>query len=288
MATTITVATTVNATAEKVWNYWTKPRHIIRWNNASEDWCTLKATNDLQPGGKFSSTMAAKDGSFSFDFEGVYDTVINHELIQYTMSDGRKATVYFTAKDNATTVDVTFDAENENPVDMQQQGWQSILNNFKKYTEGGGLLEVIDFSITINAPVEKVAALMLADETFRQWSAAFNPTSRYEGSWQKGAAILFTGINDKGEKEGMVSRIREHVPNEFVSIEHVGLVSGDKQITTGPEVEGWAGILENYTFKKHNGNTLLEVDMDANMQYKSYFETAWPEALKKLKEICEQ
>jgi uncharacterized protein YndB with AHSA1/START domain len=288
MTTQITISAHVNAPVEKVWECWTQPRHIIRWNNASEDWCTLKATNDLQPGGKFSSTMAAKDGSFSFDFEGVYDTVKHHELIQYTMTDGRKATIHFTAKENATTVDVTFDAENENPVDMQQQGWQSILNNFKKHTEGDRPFEVIHFSVTINAPVEKVAALMLADETYRQWTAEFNPGSHFEGSWQKGAAIQFVGVNDKGEKEGMASRIREHVPNEFVSIEHLGLVLGDKQITTGPEVESWAGALENYTFKQQNGNTLLEADMDANAQFKSYFETAWPAALKKLKEICEQ
>ena len=135
MATQITVSATVHAPIEKVWEYWTEPRHIIRWNNASEDWCTLKASNDLRKGGQFSSTMAAKDGSFSFDFEGIYDTVKNNELIQYTMSDGRKATVRFTAKGNETHVEETFDAENENPVEMQQEGWQAILNNFKKHAE---------------------------------------------------------------------------------------------------------------------------------------------------------
>lgn len=288
MATQITINSTVNAPVEKVWECFTIPRHIIRWNNASEDWCTLKASNDLRNGGKFSSTMAAKDGSFSFDFGGIYDNIKPHELIEYTMSDGRKVSVRFEPSADGVTVTETFDAETENPVEMQQQGWQAILNNFKNYTEGNRKLEVIHFSITINAPVEKVAAVMLEDETYRQWTAEFNPTSRYEGNWKKGSSILFVGTNDKGEKEGMVSRIREHVSNSFVSIEHLGLARGNEQITTGPEVEGWAGCLENYTFKQQNDHTLLEVDMDANAEYKSYFEEAWPRALNKLKAICEQ
>jgi uncharacterized protein YndB with AHSA1/START domain len=288
MATQITINAVVNASIEKVWECWTEPRHIIRWNNASEDWCTLKATNDARTGGRFSATMAAKDGSASFDFEGIYDNVVPHQLIEYAMSDERKVKVSFEQLGDSVKVTETFDAEEMNSVEMQQQGWQAILNNFKKHTEGGGLLEVIHFSTTIHAPVEKVVTKMLEEASFREWTAEFNPTSSYEGSWQKGSSILFVGRNDKGEKEGMVSRIREHVPNSFVSIEHLGLVRGSEQITTGPEVEGWAGCLENYTFKQQNGNTLLEVDMDANVEYKSYFEEAWPRALNKLKQICEQ
>lgn len=288
MSTKITVSSSVHTTIEKVWDCWIQPRHIIRWNHASDDWCTLKASNDIRPGGRFSSTMAAKDGSFSFDFEGTYNRVDQHEHIKYTMSDGRKAAIHFTPAGNQTTIEITFDAENENPVELQQQGWQAILDNFKKYTEGNNKTEVIHFSIIISAPVEKVAATMLDDATYRQWTAEFNPTSRFEGNWEKNSSMLFVGTNDKGEKEGMVSRIREHVPNGFVSIEHLGLVKGDEQITSGPDVEGWAGSLENYTFHKQNKNTLLEVDMDTNPQFKSYFEEAWPRALQKLKTICEQ
>lgn len=288
MSTSITVAVQIQAPIDKVWECWTQPRHIIRWNNASDDWCTLKASNDLRPGGKFSSTMAAKDGSFSFDFEGIYDTVKNNELIQYTMSDGRKAAVHFTAKGNETHVEETFDAENENPVEMQQEGWQAILNNFKNHTEGNRRFEVINFSIIIHAPVEKVVAAMFEDKTYRQWTEAFGSSSTYEGSWEKGLTILFVGTNEQGEKEGMVSRIRELVPNQFISIEHLGLLRGDQQTISGPEVEPWAGALENYTFHQQNNNTLLEVDMDTNPDYKSYFEEAWPRALNKLKALCEQ
>lgn len=287
MATKITVEATINAPVEKVWNYWNEPRHIIRWNNASDDWCTLKASNDLKPGGKLSSTMAAKDGSFSFDFGGVYDVVKHHEFIEYTMDDGRKVSVRFTANGNDTTIVETFDAETENPLEMQQQGWQAILNNFKKYTEGVNNMQVIHFATHINAPVEKVFSTMLEKDTYNQWTAEFNPASTYEGSWQKNSKILFVGISKDGKKEGIVSRIREHVPNRFISIEHLGLVKGDEEITSGKEVEGWAGCLENFTFFNDNGKTLLEVDMDSNTDFKSYFEAAWPKALNRLKAICE-
>ena len=122
MATTITIEATVQAPVEKVWECWTTPRHIIRWNNASDDWCTLKASNDLKVGGSFSSTMAAKDGSFSFDFEGIYDEVNAHKLISYTMADGRKAAVVFSSKENETAVREIFDAETMHSLEMQRFG----------------------------------------------------------------------------------------------------------------------------------------------------------------------
>lgn len=131
----ITVESTVNAPLEKVWSYWTTPQHIQQWNNASDDWHTPKAENDLRAGGKFLTRMEAKDGSFGFDFGGVYDAVDQHQHIAYTMEDGRKVAIRFTEKDGATHVSETFDPEGQNPVDMQREGWQSILDNFKKYTE---------------------------------------------------------------------------------------------------------------------------------------------------------
>lgn len=133
--TSVTIETTVNAPVQKVWDYWTMPEHLTKWNTASEDWHTPKAENDLRPGGKFSARMEAKDGSFGFDFGGVYDDVKMHELIAYTLGDGRKVSVLFTSNGNETKIVETFDAENENPVEMQRGGWQAILDNFKKYTE---------------------------------------------------------------------------------------------------------------------------------------------------------
>ncbi len=132
----ITIEATIHAPVEKVWKLWTGPEHIVKWNNASDDWHTTKAENDLRPGGKFISRMEAKDGSFGFDFGGVYDEVITNKLISYTLGDGRKVKVDFISNNNETKVITIFEAESQNPVEMQRGGWQAILNNFKKYTEG--------------------------------------------------------------------------------------------------------------------------------------------------------
>lgn len=132
---TITVEIIVNAPIEKVWKFWTLPEHITKWNNASDDWHTTSAENDLRTGGKFMSRMEARDGSFGFDFSGVYDKVINHELIIYTLEDGRKVKIDFSFNEKETKVVETFDPENENPLELQKSGWQAILNNFKKYAE---------------------------------------------------------------------------------------------------------------------------------------------------------
>ncbi|MBW8331319.1 MAG: SRPBCC family protein [Prolixibacteraceae bacterium] len=133
--TIITVEATVNAPVEKVWKFWSSPEHITKWNNASDDWHTPYSENDLRVGGKFTSRMEAKDGSFGFDFWGVYDVVVTNERIEYTLGDDRKVKIVFTDKGNATQVIESFEAENENSIEMQKGGWQAILDNFRKYTE---------------------------------------------------------------------------------------------------------------------------------------------------------
>src|SRR5689334_4603433 len=131
----VTIDTVVNAPLAKVWEYWGEPEHIVKWNAASEDWHTPRAENDLRTGGKFVSRMEAKDGSFGFDFGGVYDEVVPHKLIIYTMEDGRQARTDFEERGSQTMVSTTFDAESQNPVEMQKTGWQAILDSFKKYVE---------------------------------------------------------------------------------------------------------------------------------------------------------
>ncbi|MBO9702095.1 MAG: SRPBCC family protein [Sporocytophaga sp.] len=131
----VTVEALVKAPVEKVWKTWNSPEDITKWCQASDDWHAPYAENDLRKGGKFKTRMAAKDGSFSFDFGGEYTNVETNKVIEYTMGDGRKTKVVFSAQGNETKVVETFDAESQNPVEMQKQGWQAILNNFKKYTE---------------------------------------------------------------------------------------------------------------------------------------------------------
>lgn len=133
--TQIAVETTVNVPVEKAWKVFTTPDDITKWNNASDDWHSPKAENDLRAGGKFTYRMEAKDGSFGFDFGGVYDEVKTNELIVYTIGDGRKVEVTFTGDGNETTIVETFEAEGTHSIEMQRGGWQAILNNFKKYTE---------------------------------------------------------------------------------------------------------------------------------------------------------
>ena len=133
--TRITVSATVNKPVADVWTIWSDPKHITQWCAASDDWHCPKAENDLRAGGKFSSTMAARDGSFSFDFEGVYDDVQPHQRIAYTMADGRTCEIIFTQVNGGTLVTESFDAETQNPVEMQRDGWQAILDRFKAYTE---------------------------------------------------------------------------------------------------------------------------------------------------------
>lgn len=286
-ATRITVEAIINAPVEKVWNHWTTPMHILKWNTASDDWQTTYSENDVRTGGKFVTRMEARNGSMGFDFGGTYRKVETLKKIECILEDGRYMELNFTTNGNQTIVTEIFDAENENPVEMQRGGWQAILNNFKKHVESYSNLQLIRFETNINASTEKVYTTMLSEKSYQEWAAEFNPTSRYRGSWDKGAKILFIGINNEGTEEGMVSRIKENIPNKFLSIEHLGLLQGGKEIKAGKEVEGWAGALENYTFMASGGGTHLLIEMDANTDYKSYFEETWPKALNKLKTICE-
>jgi uncharacterized protein YndB with AHSA1/START domain len=133
--TSITVEALIKAPIEKIWKYWNEPMHITQWCNASDDWHAPYAENDLKVDGKFKTTMAAKDGSFSFDFEGVYTNIQKDKVIEYTILDGRKVRITFSAQGDQVKVIETFEAETINPLEMQRGGWQAILENFKKYTE---------------------------------------------------------------------------------------------------------------------------------------------------------
>lgn len=131
----ILVSAEINANIIRVWESYTDPIHIINWNFASDDWQCPWAKNDLRVGGKYTARMEAKDGSFGFDFEVIYDEIIEKSKIAYHMLDGRKAVIIFESEKDSTKVSILFDAEKLNPIEMQKQGWQAILNNFKNYTE---------------------------------------------------------------------------------------------------------------------------------------------------------
>ncbi len=149
----------------------------------------------------------------------------------------------------------------------------------------------LQFKTAINTPVTKIYDYMLGinnKSTYEQWTALFNPTSTYEGSWDKGSKILFIGVDENGEKGGMVSRIVENIPNRLVSIQHYGLLKAGEEITEGAEVEKWANGMENYTFEESEGAVTVTVDLlNIPEEFIDYMNDAYPKALEKLKEICE-
>jgi hypothetical protein len=153
------------------------------------------------------------------------------------------------------------------------------------------MMKKLQFTVSIHAPVTRIYDFMLginSKSTYEQWTSLFDPTSTYEGSWDKGNKILFIGVDEKGEKGGMVSRIAENIPNRFVSIQHYGILKAGKEITEGAEVEKWANGFENYTFEENNGTTKVTVDLDINEDFLDYMNQTYPKALGKLKEICEK
>lgn len=285
--TTVVVRSIINAPVNKVWKFWTEPEHITLWNYASDDWHSPNAENDLKVGGRFRSRMEAKDGSDGFDFSGEYTRLEKHKQIEFTLDDGRKVQVTFVSNGDETIVSETFEPEHVYSIEQQQQGWQSILDNFKKYVEGFGKSEVMHFEIKINASPEKVYQTMLDKEKYSEWTAVFNPTSHFVGSWKKGSKILFLGTDSDGSEGGMTSRIRENIPDRFVSIEHIGIIQNGKEVISGPKVVQWGGAQENYTFSDDNGQTILKIDLDVVKEWKSYFEETWPKALIKLRSLCE-
>lgn len=151
-------------------------------------------------------------------------------------------------------------------------------------------MKKLQYKLSINASAIKVYDFMLGisdQSTYEQWTALFNPTSTFDGNWEKGSKMLFVGVDSKGEKGGIVSRIAENIPNTFVSIHHYGLLKAGQEITEGPEVEKWANGFENYTFEEKDGTTTVIVDLDLTPDFVDYMNKTYPKALEKLKEICE-
>lgn len=135
MTNKIVVTAAINAGRQKVWDFYVTPEHITQWNFADPSWHCPSASNDMRVGGKYQARMEAKDGSFGFDFEALYDEIVEGQKLTYTMPDGRQATVDFKNNGEQTDVVVAFDPEGQNPEEMQKAGWQAILNNFKAYAE---------------------------------------------------------------------------------------------------------------------------------------------------------
>lgn len=283
----ITVTVTVSAPKEQVWDMFTAPMHIIHWYNASDDWQTSYAENSLKTGGAFLYRMEARDGSEGFDFTGRYTEVIPGKLLACTLDDGRVVSITFSETEGGTLVTESFETEDQNSAELQRAGWQAILDNFKKYVEGYGAKEMLHFEITINNTPDNIFRIMLEEEEYRKWSSAFNPTSRFSGSWEKGEMIRFLGTDSNGSTGGMVCRIRENIPGKFISIESLREIIDGREIPGDESTTPWSGSLENYTLKPMGSKTLLCVDTDIPADFKPFVVEAWPKALELLKSLCE-
>lgn len=150
-------------------------------------------------------------------------------------------------------------------------------------------MKKLHFSIDINAPREKVWHTMLDQDSYREWTTAFSPGSYYKGDWNKGSKMIFLGPDPvTGKEGGMVTRIAESRPNEFVSIEYVGIIKDGKEDTTSHEASKWQPAFENYTFKEHEGGTELLIDIDVADEFAEEFNKMWPKALQDLKKLAEK
>lgn len=152
-------------------------------------------------------------------------------------------------------------------------------------------MQKLQFKKEINVPSQKVYETMLGlnnKNTYEHWTSAFNPTSTYDGNWEKGSKIYFVGVDENGKKGGMVSEIAENKPAKFVSIRHYGFLDGDTEVTTGEQVEKWANGFENYTFEENNGMTTVTVNLATAEDFLDFMNQTYPKALDILKELCEK
>lgn len=286
--TIVHIETQVNASLEKTWQNWTSTHAITKWHTASPDWHTPQAEHVLEPGGKFSYRMEAKDGSFGFDFSGTFDTIRPNEFLGITLDDGRKMTVTFSGNEEQTQIKEAFEAEETNPVEMQRGGWQNILDNFKTYVESLNERVQLHFKTTIHATAEKVYETLTDTEKYKLWASAFFPGCYFEGSWEKGSKIHFLGVDENGEKGGMLALVAENIPGQLISLIYQGIIKGEEEITEGKEVEDWKGGFENYTLKEKDGVTELTVDISAIREFQDFFSESWPLALTEIKKLAEQ
>lgn len=297
----IVISADVLASANDTWNFFTHAKHVIRWNHASDDWHSVSARNDVREGGKFLFRMEAKNGSFGFDFSGVYERIEKPARLQYRLDDGRMVDVRFEPATNpatnthetseATNVTISFDPEASHSIAMQREGWQAILNNFKAYAQlhAEKRWEVFLFEITINAPPRTVYEAVTDKELFSCWTRVFHPSSLYEGSWDAGAKILFLGLDAQGCPEGLSAVVTDNIPHSLIALRYVGVVSAGAETTTSEDALAWRDARERYVFRSAQGGkaTELLVDTDVLAGDCENFQAKWNEALAELKKICE-
>jgi uncharacterized protein YndB with AHSA1/START domain len=164
----------------------------------------------------------------------------------------------------------------------------SEANQSKSKIPSVKVLKSLHFEITIYSRPEKVFNTMIDPKHYMEWTVPFSPDSHFRGTWEKGAKLRFMGEDEEGNLGGMLTLVRENIPNKYLELEHIGIIEFGQEITSGPDVDEWKGAREKYTFTEQNGKTLLSIDLDSTTEHESYFSEVWPKALKRLKTICEK
>jgi uncharacterized protein YndB with AHSA1/START domain len=266
-----------------------------RWNTAGFGWSTGEVQIDPKVGGRWFAEYKSPDGKDDFVFEGVFTEIIENQKISYKMPkdmgefevDERKAEVLFEEFEKGKTqVTITFDAEDLNSIEMQKQGWQAILDNFKTFLERKINPEnarlILD--IDINASPQKVWKTLLEKESYNIWAATFSPGSHYQGEIKYDNKVQFLGP----DQSGLISLVKVCIPEFQVSFEHLGGFKDGKEDPDSPMFLPWKGNRETYTLKSKNEITNLSIYQEMSKTEIEYFEEMWAKALEVIKKIAEE
>ncbi len=273
----ITIQTIVSADKKKVWDYYTEPKHIVNWNFASDNWCCPGAENDLRIGGKYKARMEAKDKSVGFDFEAVYNEIVEGEKFTYTMEDGREVNGSFEDLDGKTKVTIIFDAEKENSEEMQKDGWQSILNQFKSYVEKQQKEIIAKASVNVDASPSQVWEALTNSERVKQYMFGAEVIS----TWKEGTPIKWKG-EWKGktfEDKGKILKIESE---QLLKYTHFSPLTGKEDKT-----ENYHTVTIRLNAEDNQTNITLTQEGNGTEQEKEHSEKNWQMMLENLKKIVE-
>lgn len=282
----ITITTTIQAPIHTVFESYLSPADNLRWNTAGEGWTVSHTTINPVIGGTYSIGFKSPDGANDFDFGGVYTNIIPDQLITSILDDGRHVKVLFEEKDNEAIVTIEFDAEQENSLELQEQGWGKILTHFKQFIERKSkpthrsILKTID----IHASVEKVWDVLLQDQSYRQWTKVFDEDSYYEGEMKYQGKIKFLSSHNGG----LASNVHVYIPYYQISFEHLGVIIDGVEDFDNPQFADWKGARETYTLTPQGSSTHLEIYVELTQEEYEYMSNLWDQALIKIKDLAEK
>lgn len=267
--TTLQVSTDVAADPASVWTRFTVPGHIMQWNFASEEWHCPAAENDLRPGGVYRTRMEARDGSQGFDFEGVYDEVVPESRLAYTLTNGRQVKTEFSDQNGRTRVTTTFEPEDSFPIEVQQAGWQAIIDNFRRYVESEPERMVRE-QVTIDTPADTVWSIITHPRYARELGQQFDKNAYVRSDWQLGSAVEFVYEPERIAATGTISELK---PLELIRIDF--------------DFDGFA-YYESFHFSSTEGQTILTAEAGPYTHARDEHATVWSNWLQKVRELSEQ